>query len=258
MKGCILLVDDNEEFLDSTRDVLEDEGYEIHTASDGETALRMIDAHTFDVILMDIKMPGMNGVESFIEMKKLQPDVKVIMVTAYSIDELIHRALEEGAVAVLNKPIDMDKTIEIIDEVRRAGRGGLVMIADDNRELCDSLAVVLQSEGFHVLVAYDGEQAVEAAERQTIDVLLLDMKLPILNGLEVFRRIRAMQPGVITILISGYAEEMHDMIQQTLSESAHTCLRKPLDMERLLDLLEGVCTAKRSGDYYKPGDWRLQ
>jgi CheY-like chemotaxis protein len=61
LKGTILLVDDNGEFLDSTKDVLEDEGYEVFTATNGEDAIRMVGERPFEVILMDIKMPGLKG-----------------------------------------------------------------------------------------------------------------------------------------------------------------------------------------------------
>ena len=114
MNGRILLVDDNEEFLDSTRDVLDDEGYEVVTATSGEEGIELAGAQTFDVILMDIKMPGMNGVESFIEMKRRNPKVKVIMVTAYSVEDLIRQALDEGVFAVLSKPVDMDRLFRMI------------------------------------------------------------------------------------------------------------------------------------------------
>ena len=254
MKGCILLVDDNEDFLDSTKDVLEAEGHCVVTTNNGRTALDLLETQTFDVVLMDIKMPGMNGVESFIEMKKRKPDVRVIMLTAYSIEGLIRQALEEGVYAVLHKPIDMDRLFQLIEEIRTKGNGGMVLVADDNRELCDNLCNILETEGYRVVVAYDGEEAVSRAEEYIFDLLLLDMKLPILNGLEAFRLIRSMQPNIIAILISGYAREMYDLIHQTLNENAHSCLTKPLDMEHLLDLIETLCRAKRNGTYSKSLD----
>jgi two-component system, NtrC family, response regulator HydG len=111
----ILLVDDNEEFLDSTKDVLEDEGYEVFTAKNGEDAIRMVKEQPFEVILMDIKMSGLSGVETFIEMKKINPTAKVIMVTAYSVESLIRQAIEEGAYAVLKKPLNMSILLKEID-----------------------------------------------------------------------------------------------------------------------------------------------
>lgn len=118
MKGRILLVDDNLEYLDSTKDVLEDEGYDVCTATGGGDAVRQVQAQHFDAILMDIKMPGLNGVEAFLEMKKYDPNVRVIMCTAYGVESLIRQALDEGALAVLNKPFEMDELLQIIDDAR--------------------------------------------------------------------------------------------------------------------------------------------
>jgi CheY-like chemotaxis protein len=118
VKGRILLVDDNLEYLDSTKDVLEDEGYDVWTAAGGEEAVRKVKTRSFDAILMDIKMPGMNGVEAFLEMKKHDPGVRVIMCTAYGVESLIRKALDEGVLAVLNKPFEMDELLQIIDDAR--------------------------------------------------------------------------------------------------------------------------------------------
>ena len=73
MSPQILLVDDNEDFLDNVKDVFEDEGYEVLTATSGEEAVQLVKTESVDVVVMDIKMPGMNGVEAFIEMKKFYP-----------------------------------------------------------------------------------------------------------------------------------------------------------------------------------------
>jgi DNA-binding NtrC family response regulator len=124
LKGTILLVDDNGEFLDSTKDVLEDEGYEVFTATNGEDAVRMVGERPFEVVLMDIKMPGLSGVETLIEIKKINPGVKVIMVTAYSVESLIRQALKEGAYSYLAKPLDMIKLIGLIKHIDNAKKNG--------------------------------------------------------------------------------------------------------------------------------------
>ncbi len=69
MKVKILLVDDNEDFLDSTKDVLEIEGYQVVTATNGEDAVALTGSQRFNIVLMGVKMPGITGVESFIKMK---------------------------------------------------------------------------------------------------------------------------------------------------------------------------------------------
>jgi CheY-like chemotaxis protein len=107
MRGKILLVDDNEAFIDSVKGVLEDEGYRVSTVTSGKDALSLTERIPFDLLLMDIRMPGMDGVESFIKMKAQNPDVRVILFTAYALSDLIQKADEEGVRAVLKKPLDM-------------------------------------------------------------------------------------------------------------------------------------------------------
>lgn len=253
MKGRILLVDDNEEFLDSTKDVLNDEGYDIVTATSGEEALELAGAQTFDVIIMDIKMPEMNGVESFIEMKRRNPRVKVIIVTAYSVEDLMRQALDEGVFAILSKPIDMDRLFRTIEDAKRDGNGGLVLAVDDDKEICNNFVDILGERGYEVTAAYDGEEAVTKAKTNSFDILLLDMNLPLLNGLEVYRSIKSIQPNIVAIIVSGYAQEMDSLIMQALSENAHTFLRKPVNMEQLLGLVKGICSGLRNNTYHKPG-----
>ena len=120
MKRRILLVDDNELFLDSARDVLESEGYTVITAESGEEALARVRAEYFPVVIMDIKMAGLSGVATFIEMKKYRPGIRVIMCTAHLMEDLIHKAEEEGAFAVLKKPFSTGVLLEAMERAFRA------------------------------------------------------------------------------------------------------------------------------------------
>ncbi len=115
MSKRVLLVDDNELFLDSARDVLETEGYDVVTADSGEAALAIVRAEYFPVVVMDIKMAGINGVATFVEMKKYRPGIRVIMCTAHLMEEMIHRAETEGAFAVLKKPFRTGALLEAIE-----------------------------------------------------------------------------------------------------------------------------------------------
>jgi DNA-binding NtrC family response regulator len=202
---------------------------------------------------MDIKMPKMNGVESFIKMKKNNPEVKVILFTAYSLETLIQRAHKEGVCEVLNKPLDMVRLFKTIEKIRKNQEGGCILIADDDQALCDSLLDVLSQKGYEVAVAGDGKKAVSQAKNQPFDILLLDMNLPRANGLEVYRDIKSLQPNLVAVIMTGYAEEMRELIDQTLKENAHTCLTKPLKIETLLELLDKIILAKKEGLYHKKG-----
>jgi len=247
MEGRILIVDDNVEFLDSIKDILEDEGYDCHAVTNGLDALTLALEKTFDVVLMDIKMPGMNGVECFLKMKEQNSGIKVIMFTAYALTELMRKAREEGVCAILKKPLNMNTFMDTIKKVKESQVKGCILVVDDNKSLCDNLSEVLSESGYEVFTATDGEQAVDKAGSKDIDILLLDLKMPGLNGFEVFQKVKTLQPEVVTVIITGYAEEMKDLVDQCMRENAFTYLTKPLDMPGLIDLVKQITTEKTHG-----------
>lgn len=115
----ILLVDDNIAFIDSIKDILEDGGYGVETAESGEEALNSIRNKPFSLVLMDVKMPGMDGVECFFHMKQMDPDVCVILFTACALTDMVEKAHDQGVLAVLKKPLEMEV---LIDWVKLATR----------------------------------------------------------------------------------------------------------------------------------------
>ena len=114
------------------------------------------------------------------------------------------------------------------------------MIVDDNEELCANLSDTLGEKGYRVTVARDGKSAVKMARENKFDLILMDMKLPFMDGLETVMAIRNFRSDVKTIIITGHKEEMGDFIEQALKESAYTCMEKPLDMDHLLKCIQNV------------------
>jgi DNA-binding NtrC family response regulator len=100
-KASILLVDDDKDMTETLSDILTDMSYRVETANDGLEAIEKVKTHAFDTVLLDIKMPGVNGVETFREIKKIQPEAVVMLMTAQSVEELVAEALEEGAYGTL-------------------------------------------------------------------------------------------------------------------------------------------------------------
>jgi len=94
---------------------LEDEGHNVVLAEHGYQAIEAATQTSFDLIFMDIKMPGINGVQTLREVKKINPQAAVIMMTAYSVEDLVREALEEGAYAVVYKPFDIENIVSIIE-----------------------------------------------------------------------------------------------------------------------------------------------
>ena len=115
-KANILVVDDNISLCRSLSLVLEYEGYAVTTANDGPEAIGKVREKPFDMIFMDVKMPGMNGTETFREVNKIRPETLVVMMTAYAVEDLVQEALEEGAYGILYKPLDMEDVLKSLEE----------------------------------------------------------------------------------------------------------------------------------------------
>jgi len=252
VKSRILLVDDNIEFLDSTKDVVEEEGFEVVTATSGEEAIRLIGWQNFDLVIMDIKMPGLNGVESFIAMKRHDPDIRVIMCTAYIVEDLIRQALAEGAYAVLNKPFEISLLLRTIESALKGRDGGRILLADRDPQFASILNEFLAAQGHKVVVAENGLDAVKRAGEQEFDILLLDIKLAGLDGVQAYYRVKAVRPDIAAAIITGYSDEIDAATQLALRrEKGLISLKKPLDTVQLVNLLENICEAKQLGAHRK-------
>lgn len=110
----ILVVDDNAEFCRNVSDILELKHWSVVTAHDGQEALELAKDGSFDLALMDCRMPFLNGVEAFEKMKENTPEIRVILMSAYAVEEKIHKALRDGALDFLKKPIDYDRLFALI------------------------------------------------------------------------------------------------------------------------------------------------
>lgn len=250
----ILIVDDNEEFCRNLEDILELRGFTATTAYSGRQALDLANENPFDLVLMDVKMPVMDGVETLKKLKRINPDITVVMVTAYAVDELIREALREGAFGVLSKPLDFDKLFNIIDEA--TDDGGLILVADDDPNLCWNMADVLVKKGYRVDVAKNGSEAIRKTKEKDFDLVLLDMKMPAMNGLEVYLEVRDIRPEVVVIVITGFAHEVKGLAEQTVEQNAYVWLEKPLDLDYLMELIHKIEKQKAEGCLIKPRVYR--
>ena len=131
-----------------------------------------------------------------------------------------------------------------------------ILVADDDPAFCGSLSDLLQTAGYKVSATCDGDQVRRIVAEERIDILLLDMNFPPHNGLEIYRQVKRIQPEIITIIVTGYAEEMDTQIHQALDENVYTFLTKPLEMEKMFAIIREVLHAKEFGEIQKPEAWK--
>ena len=232
----ILVVDDLRSIRLTLGGILEDKGHNVVTVEDGYRAIETVRKTHFDAIFMDIKMPGINGVQTFREVKKIDPEAAVIIMTAYSVEDLVKEALGEGAYAVVYKPFDIDKIISLIDELLEDKI--LILVVDDQFGDRETLKVILEDKGYRVATAADGAEALKMVKEKHYDVIFLDIKLPGMDGIETFELVHEIDPRAAVIMMTGFTEE--DLVERALNCGAYTCIYKPFDMEKVIALVDTI------------------
>ena len=162
----ILIVDDDRDFGRSLANFLRLEGHEVVLAFDSEAAVEKFQAWEFDVAFLDVQLPGMNGVESFLEIRKLKPNAKVFMMTGFSVEELFREAIDNGALGVFHKPLDMDEILKALDA---AAPAGIVLVADDDPNFVRAMEAALTEKGYSMCHAHTGREAVDRVIEGGVD-----------------------------------------------------------------------------------------
>jgi len=118
MSEKILLVDDEKDFLEVMSERIEARGMEVTTAESANTALEQVESGGFDAIILDLMMPGMDGLETLKAIKKKNPDLQVILLTGHATIEKGIEAMKLGAMDFIEKPADLDKLTAIIKKAQ--------------------------------------------------------------------------------------------------------------------------------------------
>jgi CheY-like chemotaxis protein len=230
----ILVVDDDPDTCRNIADILTDLGYQVDTAPDGPAALELVRKHPYDVALLDFKMPGMNGLELYREIRKLRAGTVAIIVSAYTNQATRDEAIGAGAWQVLAKPVDFPKLLGLVDE---AMGQPLVMVVDDDPDLCSSLWDLLRDRGYRVALASNARAAAQRVREQAYKVVLIDMQLPDGDGTDVFHAVRHANPDAHTVVITGHPE-LSQQVEQVVREGADAVCYKPFDVPSLLQTLK--------------------
>jgi DNA-binding NtrC family response regulator len=120
----ILIIEDDEEMRALLRDSLVEEGIEFDSAENGSEAIRKLLEGPFDLVITDIRMPGLTGLDILPGIKKLQPETRVIVITAFGGEEVRRKSFDRGATAYLEKPINMTRLKTLVQEMVSAKEKG--------------------------------------------------------------------------------------------------------------------------------------
>ncbi len=246
--GKILAVDDDPNALEVLAASLGEAGLDVLTATSGEEALRIVAKATPDLILLDLMMPDMNGHDLLRELKsnKETSDIPVVVITALDQVEEKERAIQGGADDFLAKPIarsellirvrtflkvkhlrqELERTLLYLHELEAALHAGTssqekadpmrpplatILIVEDELMERAIYADLLREHGYKVLSVPTGAQALELLQVKPVDVLMVDLVLPRVSGLDLIERVKTVTPETPVIVVTGHPSS-HNVI----------------------------------------------
>jgi CheY-like chemotaxis protein len=230
-----LIVDDNRDFAENVAEILRDMGDEVDIAASGMEALELARGRRFDAVLTDMRMPLMGGAELVHEIRRLDPGAAAMVITAYVGDDAIEKARQEGLLAVLAKPVDVGRLLELLAVARR---DGLVVVVEDDVRLADNLSEALRTHGFAAVTAATVIETERLGPVQPF-CALADLRVPGGPDGEALRRVAAKYPGLPIIVVTGLPE-VPDVPH-------HALFTKPFDTGELLAAVERLHAARGAG-----------
>ena len=233
----ILVVDDDRRMVKTICDILKVKGYSAAPAFTGEEAVRMVTAERPDCVLMDIRMPGIDGIKALKMMKELSPDLHVVLMSAYATNEQAEEAKSQGACAILTKPINFSHLLTFLSLL---GKEECIIVVDDDPQFCSLLKDALIARNYRVEAEYDPVKVLSLMDLEYALAVILDIRLHGANGVDMLQNIRMRYPSKPVILVTGYRETMAASIQRGLRIGAYTCLYKPFKVEELIAILDEI------------------
>jgi len=231
--ASILIVDDEKNLRTTLADILGGEGYEVATADSGEKAVKMFERRPYDLVLMDVRMPGMDGMEAFRIIRRKRRDAQVVLMSAYSMDHLRRQCLDEGAVAFVRKPLDVENLVKLI----RGTREMTILAVEPEPFLSGELGDRLRRDGYRLLVVRTPEEALQMVRQIHSDVVLLDESLCRTTAGSLGSAIREASPSSRIVLVASAGASADSAPEWVPGPPYDACLVKPLRLEDVFGLL---------------------
>ena len=193
----ILVVDDDADNASSLGELFTLEGHSVSVVHSGRDAIRAYVDTTYDVAFMDVMMPGMNGVESFLEICKLRPEARVYMMTGYSVEELLQQALRGGALGVLEKPFDAREVLRLSASV-----GDGIVIADPvhgQGRIGEAIQRAFADKGMHSRLVSRRKDI--PASIAPDEVLVLDAPMCVIDGVLAYQAVHRAGHRATTLIV---------------------------------------------------------
>ena len=246
----ISVVDDDESTRRSTTLLIESLGFQAAGFESGDGLLKSSQLQETSCLIIDVQMPGMNGLQLQSYLAAAGYKIPIIFITAYDDRESRRQAMQAGAVAFLAKPFTPDLLFQALRSalpLELKERKELVSVVDDDESVRRTTILLIQSFGFQAAAFESAESLLKAGQLQKTSCLIVDVQMPNMNGLQLQRHLAASGYKIPIIFITAY--DSKESRQQAMQAGAVAFLSKPFNDELLLEtiratLLDGESTAK--------------
>jgi PAS domain S-box-containing protein len=240
----VLIVDDEIDICRYLQRELEKEGFEVEYTTSPEGVIERLynakrEDKPYELLFLDLRMPKIGGYDLLKEVRKAQLDLDVIIITGYGDEDKAIEAIRLGAIDYLRKPISLEdlhtalfrvqqkKAMEVKKTLRHS-----ILVVDDEKDLCDRIKRELDKEGYETAVAYDGVEGLEYFKNYRVDVVIADIRMPKMGGLEMLNRCREITDDFVSLIITGHGD--HETAIEALKLGVSNYLKKPISLEELV------------------------
>lgn len=256
----ILIIDDDGIARDALGAFLIRMGHEAHAAADGANGLAMFKSLSPDLVILDRELPALTGSQVLAGIREIPSPVPVIILTGYDAAEDEDRYLAGGATRFLSKAFGLSPVLKAVEELLGPAPASVlptapsrpakkrVLVADDDEGISSLLKRALTAEGYEVALAADGGEALSLYASFKPDIVLLDIYMPVRDGVEVLEELLARDPAASVMMITGNQDET--IARRCMELGAFDYISKPIKLDMLAVSLKArlLSAGDNSGD----------
>lgn len=248
-RRTVMVVDDSSTMLKIVGDMLADNDYQPILINDMKQALTVNIKDMVHTALVDLVMPGMNGIQGIRALRSISSKLKIIAMSSGDASNdpyrLLRVARRVGADAIIEKPFKVEELTDLLNNVDEISGLGCVrvLVIDDSPTICKIVSKMVHGDRYRVVTANSGKEALDRTDILGIDLVLTDIFMPGESGIEVIQRVRTNWPDVKIIAMSaGHEDQMQSTKALAAAEKigADATLSKPFSKDDLLKLLDDM------------------
>jgi len=240
----ILIVDDEVAICKRLQRELQKEGHQVDYQTFPLGVLEELKkarraGHPFNLLLLNVTMPEMDGLTLFARIREERLGVEAIIMTGYRDEQMVITAIRLSVKDYLNKPVSLEQLDAAMLRVREAAiersnhyQKYHILVVDDEPDLCRRIRRELEKEGYCAAAAFSPEECLDYFRKNRVDVLIADVKMPGMTGLEMLERCQEINADFVAIIITGHGD--HEVAAESLRLGVYDYLKKPLSLEQLV------------------------